>query len=196
MKRVKHDVENDDIEISVIGHEVFGLSRRARSRKLGMKLASELAPLLGDLRVEHECGMMSNNAVCIGCILMPEDVKRYILMHDRMRYVVVAYEQEDFNKIPCGCFVVTLRDDCSYEVSEFYVVKKYRRQGIGKSMFNEFVAKLQSEWPKRCPSVVLTVALWNEVAKSFYKSVGFKDAAIEMHLDGYVSHDLKLNEEQ
>jgi ribosomal protein S18 acetylase RimI-like enzyme len=58
------------------------------------------------------------------------------------------------------------------ELENMYVVRQYRRKGIGTSLVKEFIKWVKS---KKIKNIRMGVYAANQQAKGFYKSLGFKD---------------------
>ena len=122
------------MNVKVIGGEVFDLPKRVRAKKFDGETVIGLAVMLGDLRAEQERRESAGSgSVCLCCILPPEDVKRYILLKNGVRYLVMLSETSRGKEIPRGCFFVNSQDDYVFEIAEFYVQDRYRRKGLASA---------------------------------------------------------------
>lgn len=62
-----------------------------------------------------------------------------------------------------------LKDD-HYELSGLYTIKETYGSGLGKSLWNVYLA-----WTGDEKDIILTVATYNERARAFYAKLGFQD---------------------
>ena len=174
------------MNVKVIGGEVFDLPKRERAKKFDGETVIGLAVMLGDLRAEQERRESAGSgSVCLCCILPPEDVKRYILLKNGVRYLVMLSETSRGKEIPRGCFFVNSQDDYVFEITEFYVQDRYRRKGLGKKMFATFLSRFRKDCGNRGARIALSVALGNDAAEAFYRQLGFVEIAkvVEMRLE-------------
>ena len=166
------------MNVKVIGGEVFDLPKRERAKKFDGETVIGLAVMLGDLRAEQERRESAGSgSVCLCCILPPEDVKRYILLKNGVRYLVMLSETSRGKEIPRGCFFVNSQDDYVFEITEFYVQDRYRRKGLGKKMFATFLSRFRKDRGNRGARIALSVALGNDAAEAFYRQLGFVEIA-------------------
>ena len=63
-----------------------------------------------------------------------------------------------------------------YYLRQFYIDREHRRKHYGTAAFNELLKVLNTE------SINIDVLPWNEAGLSFWRSLGFKEAAISMKL--------------
>lgn len=174
---------NPKLKVKIVGDEVFGLQKRERIRKFDDATIFALAVMMGDLRAEQERhSSIDSKSFCIGCILPPEDVKRYVLLKDGVRYLVILVETRKNKEIPRGCFVVSSQGKCSFEISEFYIQEGYRRKGFGKMMFNAFLRRFKKDLGCSSAQLSLSVALNNTAAEEFYLHLGFAEVAKVMEM--------------
>ena len=174
------------MNVKIIGGEVFNLPKRERAKKFDGETVIGLAVMLGDLRAEQERRESAGSgSVCLCCILPPEDVKRYILLKNGVRYLVMLSETSRGKEIPRGCFFVNSQDDYVFEITEFYVQDRYRRKGLGKKMFATFLSRFRKDRGNRGARIALFVALGNDAAEAFYRQLGFVEIAkvVEMRLE-------------
>ena len=174
------------MNVRVFGGEVFDLPKRERVKKFDDETVIGLAVMLGDLRAEQERRESGGSgSVCLCCILPPEDVKRYILLKNGVRYLVMLSETSRGKEIPRGCFFVNSQDDYVFEIAEFYVQDRYRRKGLGKKMFATFLSRFRKDRGNRGARIALSVALGNDAAEAFYRQLGFVEIAkvVEMRLE-------------
>lgn len=173
------------VRVKVIGGEVFGLPKRERARRFDDETVIGIAAMLGDLRAEQERrSNAKSDALCLCCILPPEDVKRHILLKNGLQYLVMLTEARGKGEIPRGCFVVASDNGYEYEISEFYVQERFRRKGFGRMMFRAFVRRLHKDCGKRPVRIFLTVAKGNDAAEEFYRDLGFSESAKVMTFHG------------
>ena len=174
------------MNVKVIGGEVFDLPKRERAKRFDGETVIGLAVMLGDLRAEQERRESAGSgSACLCCILPPEDVKRYILLKNGVRYLVMLSETSRGKEIPRGCFFVNSQDDYVFEITEFYVQDRYRRKGLGKKMFATFLSRFRKDRGNRGARIALSVALGNDAAEAFYRQLGFVEIAkvVEMRLE-------------
>ena len=69
-----------------------------------------------------------------------------------------------------------LREACG-KLHDLFVVTRARRQGIGKALTREAMARLRD---LGAPRVVLTSAWQNQEAHALFRSLGFRETMIEM----------------
>lgn len=63
-----------------------------------------------------------------------------------------------------------------YYLRQFFINRDFRRRHLGTAAFNELLKELNAE------SIIIDCLPWNEAGLSFWKSLGFKEAAITMKL--------------
>ena len=76
---------------------------------------------------------------------------------------------EDDNKEIAGYISSTV--DEYAEILNFFVVEKYRGQGLGKELLNEVIREANQ---RKCVSIYLEVSVLNQNAIALYKQCGFK----------------------
>ncbi len=76
-------------------------------------------------------------------------------------------------------YCISVFDDCEGEVSTLHVLEQYRKQGIGNKLVNMHIDWLKANG---CSDIKIMVAIENDNAISFYKSIGFKPNTIEMRM--------------
>ena len=85
-------------------------------------------------------------------------------------------------EIPRGCFFVNSQDGYVFEITEFYVQDRYRRNGLGKKMFAAFLRRFRKDRGNRGARIMLSVALGNDAAEAFYRNLGFSEVAKLMEM--------------
>lgn len=87
------------------------------------------------------------------------------------KYIELYWEEE--NRYPyilkcddnlAGFILVRFNEDGMYEISEFFVLNKYRKTGIGTFMANEIFKKYKGKWEVR-------TLLKNKRAQEFWRKV-------------------------
>lgn len=87
------------------------------------------------------------------------------------KYIELYWEEE--NRCPyilkcddnlAGFILVRFNEDGMYEISEFFVLNKYRKTGIGTFMANEIFKKYKGKWEVR-------TLLKNKRAQEFWRKV-------------------------
>lgn len=71
----------------------------------------------------------------------------------------------------------TFNDCDTFYIDDICVAEKYRRQGIGKKLYDKC---LDTAKERKCHNIDLGVYTFNKNAIAFYKSCGFKDRVIRM----------------
>lgn len=127
-----------------------------------------------DMKLNKPCFNEANHKIC----MMEEKYKAsYIALHTQdcwwtgkrvlaredLFHVYVAVINEEV----AGYIDVRYGDDMNH-IFDFFVRKKYRRQGVGRALLQRVVKEYM-------PNLVLEVNVTNETAYHLYKSIGFEE---------------------
>lgn len=72
-----------------------------------------------------------------------------------------------------GYALVNIKRD-PYYLRQFFILREYRRQGLGRESFNELMRCLN------VGTIDIEVLSWNQTGRKFWQSVGFNERSVYM----------------
>jgi ribosomal protein S18 acetylase RimI-like enzyme len=84
------------------------------------------------------------------------------------KLLAIAYPSKDFTTMMAWLWIITWK---SAYIWDLFVLKEYRKKGVGTALLNDAIAYLKSTGVEK---VGLLVNYWNEDAKRLFEKLGFK----------------------
>ena len=118
-------------------------------------------------------------------IATKESLIESIFVKKRAQVILAKYEEKIIGYMLYFYNYSTFTGNANLYLEDLFILKEYRKMGIGKTLFHILAKKAVKENCKRIDWVCLN---WNQPSLDFYKSIGAK------RLDEWVVHRLEEKE--